>query len=229
MSTPASLLDDSVRQHLAGNGGFKDFLRLDPTAPPTPGDSGAATHDAFPGAVAASSPPSLEQAQDLPSRIRLLIKAEGGASVIARRCGFSEGAVRNWRDGHSDISRERCVIIARTLGISLLWLVAGEGAMRVDAPPPSTPEHHIAAAGIQPGGTASPVIDPRLLTASLRLLQSYIGLVGGSLDPGQRAHAVAELYELLGRAGEPGHAERMLGFHTALRERLYQRRDALVA
>ncbi|MDO1529289.1 YdaS family helix-turn-helix protein [Fulvimonas sp. R45] len=225
MSTTASLLDDQLRQHPAGNGGFRDVLRLDP---PAPGNDAA--HDAPGGATAASPPPAApEHAHDLPSRIRMLIKAEGGASVIARRCGFSEGAVRNWRDGHSDISRERCVIIARTLGISLLWLVAGEGAMRAD-PPPSAPERPVAAAGMQAGGgAAATAIDPRLLTASLRLLQSYIGLVGGSLDPGQRACAVAELYELLGRAGEPGHADRMLGFHTALRERLHQRRDALVA
>ena len=44
---------------------------------------------------------------DLAARIRLLIAQEGSASAMARRCGCSEGAVRSWRDGQSDLSRAR--------------------------------------------------------------------------------------------------------------------------
>ena len=65
-------------------------------------------------------------------RIRLLIQRVGSATEIARMCGFSEGVVRSWRDGNTDPSRARCVTLARTLGISLVWLVAGEGAIQVD-------------------------------------------------------------------------------------------------
>ena len=65
-------------------------------------------------------------------RIRLLIQRVGSATEIARMCGFSEGVVRSWRDGNTDPSRARCVTLAKTLGISLVWLVAGEGAIQVD-------------------------------------------------------------------------------------------------
>ncbi|MEP6907351.1 MAG: transcriptional regulator, partial [Pseudoxanthomonas sp.] len=44
----------------------------------------------------------------LSARMQMLIRSEGSMASIARRCGFSEGAVRSWRDGNSDISRERC-------------------------------------------------------------------------------------------------------------------------
>ncbi len=66
-------------------------------------------------------------------RIRLLIQHFGSATEIARKCGFSEGVVRSWRDGNTDPSRARCVTLARTLGISLVWLVAGEGVVQSDA------------------------------------------------------------------------------------------------
>lgn len=198
MTPMALLLDDRVRPGHAGNDGLP--VSAPPVTPLPPTD--APTADARPAAT-----------HGLAARIRLLIQTVGSASELARRCGFSEGAVRSWRDGHSDISRERCVTIARTLGVSLPWLVCGEGTMRPDPPP------HARAASI----------DPQRLAASLRLLQSYIGLIGGALEPGQRALAAAELYELLGRAGEAEHADRMLHFHAALRERVHQRHTALVA
>lgn len=67
-------------------------------------------------------------------RIKVLINRVGSVTEIARRCGFSEGVVRSWRDGNTDPSRGRCVTLARTLGISLVWLVAGEGVVQADVP-----------------------------------------------------------------------------------------------
>lgn len=68
-------------------------------------------------------------------RIKLLIQRVGSATEIARMCGFSEGVVRSWRDGNTDPSRARCVTLARTLGISLVWLVAGEGSLQMGVRP----------------------------------------------------------------------------------------------
>jgi hypothetical protein len=182
----------------------------------------------------ASSQAPAEAASSLAARIQLLIHIAGSASAIARHCGVSEGTVRNWRDGHSDMSRERCVILARALDISLLWLVAGEGAMRTESPAavatavPATPAIQAEAveARLQAG---TPAVDSRLLASALRLLQSYIGLAGGSLDPSHRADALVELYELLGRASEPGHAERLIAFHASLGNLLRGNRCALIA
>ena len=72
-------------------------------------------------------------ASSFASRVRQVIKMNGSVSDIARRCGFSEGVVRSWRDGNTDPSRGRCVTMAKTLGISLVWLAAGEGPMVLDA------------------------------------------------------------------------------------------------
>jgi hypothetical protein len=144
---------------------------------------------------------------ELAARIRLLIAQEGSASALARRCGCSEGAVRGWRDGQSDLSRTRCIALARAMGVSLMWLVAGEGPMK---PVGETP---------RPGATAPPHasgIDPGRLAATLRLLQSYVCMVGGSLNPAQRADVMAELYQLLGDVGDPRAVDRLIAFQTRL-------------
>ncbi len=166
--------------------------------------------------------------QNLARRMQMLIRAEGSMASIARRCGFSEGAVRSWRDGNSDISRERCVVLARTLNISLIWLITGEGPMRSltasgesvnDAAPAMTPAEPRAVAAqnnqTQPQARAR-AVNPRVLAAALRLLQSYIGLLGGSLNPLQRADALAELYDILAAADEPDHIDRLIAFHITL-------------
>src|SRR5690606_19011522 len=93
-----------------------------------------------PGAVSHPTDTAIPMSKTLPQatggtfadRIRLLIQRVGSATEIARMCGFSEGVVRSWRDGNTDPSRARCVTLARTLGISLVWLVAGEGSIQID-------------------------------------------------------------------------------------------------
>jgi hypothetical protein len=183
---------------------------------------------------------------NLAARIQLLIRSAGSMASIARRCGFSEGAVRSWRDGHSDISRERCVVMAQTLNISLMWLITGKGPMKAC----SADENLLAASKVEPArATASfanaadhaenqawqpprariPAVDPRLLAAALRLLQSYIGLLGGSLNPTQRADVLAELYDILSAADGPDHIDRLIAFHATLGNFLRGNRHALIA
>ena len=48
--------------------------------------------------LGAASLPAANQ-NGLAARMRMLIRSEGSMASIARRCGFSEGAVRSWRDG----------------------------------------------------------------------------------------------------------------------------------
>ena len=71
-----------------------------------------------------------ESSSTFADRIKVLIQRVGSVTEIARMCGFSEGVVRSWRDGNTDPSRARCVTLAKTLGISLVWLVAGEGTIQ---------------------------------------------------------------------------------------------------
>jgi hypothetical protein len=174
-----------------------------------------------------------DDVQKLAMRMRLLIAREGGASALARRCGCSEGSVRSWRDGHSDPSRARCVTLARALDISLQWLITGEGPMH-----PQNNEHRDATsdrstpppvATTVPSTTPSALgIDAQRLAATLKLLQSYICLVGGSLSTEQRAEVVAELYGLLCAAGELQEVDRLIAFHNKLGAQLRNGRAPLI-
>lgn len=162
-----------------------------------------------------------DDTQGLAMRMRLLIAREGGASALARRCGCSEGSVRSWRDGHSDPSRAHCVTLARALDISLQWLVTGEGPMhpqnnerRDDPPGKSTLP--AAATTVVPATPSASGIDAQRLAATLKLLQSYICLIGGSLNIEQRAEVVTELYGLLCDVGELQEVERLIAFHSKL-------------
>lgn len=164
-----------------------------------------------------------DEGGNLPRRIQQLIDNNGGLANIARRCGFSEGTVRNWRDGRSDISRKRCVTLSRVLGISLVWVVCGEGPMESNvncsgskgaSPSSSDPNEFEAPRRSLIAQRAA--LDPSLLAAALRLLQSYIGCMGGSLNTSSRANLLAELYEILARVGEPEHVDRLIAFHAKL-------------
>lgn len=173
------------------------------------------------------------RARSFPERMRQLTDAKGGLATIARRCGFSQGAIRSWRDGRSDISRERCVVLSRTLGISLIWLLIGEGTMEVEAhgdrsshtSSPSNESNQIEAPKALVAARKA-VLDPDLLAAALRLLQSYIGCLGGSLNTVNRANLLVELYEILAQVNEPEHVDRLIAFHVKLSSML--RRNPLI-
>ena len=171
-------------------------------------------------------------------RIALLIKRVGSATQIARMCGFSEGVVRSWRDGNTDPSRARCVTLARTLGISLVWLVAGEGNMQVD-PTVRTQEGqrsseialdrattpHLAHDGALPaphGGS----VDGERLGVAMRLLQSELELSGGGLNLTDNMAMLAELYEIVGPGGAHTDAAAMVAFNQRLAQRIGQVRQS---
>ena len=168
-------------------------------------------------------------------RIKLLIQRVGSATEIARMCGFSEGVVRSWRDGHTDPSRARCVTLARTLGISLVWLVAGEGALQMD---PSTtggddPQyssetisphrargrlshaHHRLPAHVDAGA-----VDPHRLNTAMQILQSELELANSPLTLAENTDMLSNLYEILGADGSSVNATAMLKFNRQLSERI---------
>lgn len=73
-----------------------------------------------------------------------------------------------------------------------------------------------AATAFVPTMASTSGIDAQRLAATLKLLQSYICLFGGSLNVEQRAAAMAVLYDLLNDAGEPLEVDRLIAFQSRL-------------
>lgn len=169
-------------------------------------------------------------------RIRLLIQRVGSATEIARLCGFSEGVVRSWRDGNTDPSRARCVTLARTLGISLVWLVAGEGNMQPerDLPvgdDPFSAERTVAHsprnrpdAAVRSSANAGMAVDTSRLNTAIKILQSEFELAGFPLVLAEHADLLASLYGILGPNGTHLDTGAMLTFNGRLAERLQRER-----
>jgi hypothetical protein len=165
-------------------------------------------------------------------RIQLLIDHVGSAALVARMCGFSEGVVRSWRDGNSDPSRARCVSLARTFNISLIWLITGEGQMQVA---PQSDHGNACDAGIAAGGHVPSAtylqqqsvhdagMDAPRLNTAVRILQSAFELSGNRLDLSENTDALIELYEMLGPGGSFASSSAMVDFNLRLAERIKQR------
>ncbi|WP_329742103.1 helix-turn-helix transcriptional regulator [Dyella sp. A6] len=174
-----------------------------------------------------------ESAATFADRIKMLIHKVGSVTEIARMCGFSEGVVRSWRDGHTDPSRARCVTLARTLGISLVWLVAGEGAMQADSLVSPSPDDqtsaetlhsqrhrtrlHSAASTLQASGLA---MDPDRLNSALKILQSELDIGQSQLSLADNADLLVELYSILGPAGKGVDTSAIVTFNHRLAERI---------
>ncbi|MCX7512516.1 helix-turn-helix domain-containing protein [Frateuria hangzhouensis] len=183
------------------------------------------------------APPSLtpDTGNSFADRIKLLIQRVGSATEIARVCGFSEGVVRSWRDGNTDPSRARCVTLARTLGISLVWLVAGEGAILSDVD--SGSDEQSSSATIDPprpppdgvGGhlpEARGGMDASRLAAAMRILESELELAGQPLALTDTTDLLAGLYEALGPGGTRVDTRAMLAFNRQLAARIGRARGA---
>jgi transcriptional regulator with XRE-family HTH domain len=165
-------------------------------------------------------------------RIRLLIQRVGSATEIARMCGFSEGVVRSWRDGNTDPSRARCVTLARTLGISLVWLVAGEGALQADPGTPNMDDQY-SSEKMTPHGTRPDLeghhatrmaVDAQRLDIAVRILQSELSLAGSQLSLSDNTDLLTQLYEILAPGGSYVDPLAMVTFNHQLAERIRRER-----
>lgn len=187
-----------------------------------------------PHSVAAADGSPAPASASFSERIRLLIQRVGSATEIARMCGFSEGVVRSWRDGNSDPSRARCVTLAKTLGISLVWLVAGEGTIQSEAMTNAgegtaaaevkrTSDERASEAEVVASAQTTPVThrltDTRRLDAAKRVLQSGLDLSGLALTPSDHAEMLITLYEIVGPSGNQIDAAALLAFNQQLAAR----------
>lgn len=165
-------------------------------------------------------------------RIKLLIQRVGSATEIARMCGFSEGVVRSWRDGNTDPSRARCVTLAKTLGISLVWLVAGEGTLQIDPAQSGANEQYNSEKVVPPHSRSGAVlensqaVDPQRLDTAVRILQSELSLADSHLALSEHTDLLTQLYEMLGPGGAHVDPLAMVTFNQQLAERVRKERGA---
>ncbi|KZC41385.1 transcriptional regulator [Rhodanobacter sp. FW510-R12] len=182
------------------------------------------------------TPMAPQTAETFAERIKLLIQRVGSATEIARMCGFSEGVVRSWRDGNTDPSRARCVTLAKTLGISLVWLVAGEGTLQVDPTPTGMDEqysseeatphrHHAHPAPVHRHLAAATTVDAQRLDTAVRMLQSELSLADSRLSLSDNTDLLSQLYEMLGPGGSHVDPLAMVTFNQRLAERIRQQRN----
>lgn len=147
-------------------------------------------------------------------------------------CGFSEGVVRSWRDGNTDPSRARCVTLARTLGISLVWLVAGEGALQADPATSSTDDQyssekatpHRSRPDLSSQHAAGTAVDAQRLNTAVRILQSELDLAGSQLSLSDNTDLLTQLYEILAPGGSHVDPLAMVTFNHRLAERIRRER-----
>lgn len=175
-----------------------------------------------------SSLPTHVSSSSFAERIQLLAKHFHGATEIGRRCGFSESLVRSWRDGKSDPSRARCLVLARVLEVSLVWLMTGEGAMWAgdaiddvgETPGVDAGAHAPGPLDIGAGATpSSPSFDAKRTSIALRLLGGVVELSSNGCLPGDLSGMLERVYDMLGPSGRVIDATAMTEFLRLLASR----------
>ncbi|WP_233842463.1 helix-turn-helix domain-containing protein [Dyella sp. 2HG41-7] len=198
-----------------------ESLRNENVAGPTAGTSDARTSPIRPMVATGAdedSPLVLAaqvDAENFCARVRLVIRRAGSMRALAERCGVSERTVQSWRSSRSDISLKRCMVLARVLHVSPVWLISGEGDMTNASTEPTR----------NANGTG---VDSERLAAAMQLLQSYVVLAGGSLTLAQRAESIAELYTILSWPG-PSDAFRLIAFQQTLAAYVRSNRGTVIA
>ncbi|HEY8587304.1 MAG TPA: helix-turn-helix transcriptional regulator [Rhodanobacter sp.] len=178
----------------------------------------------------AGSDPEPNPHETFADRIKLLIKRVGSVTEIARMCGFSEGVVRSWRDGNTDPSRARCVTLSRALGVSLAWLVAGEGnpqldLSRVRAESQTTAQDHFPLrerTNLRANARGAHTFDSQRLASAVQILQSELDVAHGHLSVSSQAELLTELYEILGPQGNQVAPQALIAFNRHLVDRLHE-------
>lgn len=78
-----------------------------------------------------------KSATDVLERLKLALGASSD-SELCRMTGVNRQTLGNWK-GRDSVPYPLCVKISEDMGISLDWLLTGEGQMYKNAPPPDQP------------------------------------------------------------------------------------------
>lgn len=117
-------------------------------------------------------------------RLRESLKGES-IRGFARKCGLSEGVLRNYLRGDTYPSLDRLETIAVSAGVNDTWLATGEGPMRRDG------SCRVAELG---GDYRS--IDPRLIGEVIEAVESSLQESGLELSPSKKRELIFTVYDL---------------------------------
>jgi len=67
---------------------------------------------------------------DFANRLGSHLVERGSIQKLSRDIGASVSAIRKWKDGETEPSRDYLIAIALALDINLLWLMTGQGPMK---------------------------------------------------------------------------------------------------
>jgi phage repressor protein C with HTH and peptisase S24 domain len=86
----------------------------------------------YPKSGSVKAEPSYREQGRFSVRIQKLAIAVGGPKQLSERSGLSRAVIGKYLSGKSDPSRQRLVKLANAAGVSIRWLVTGEGEMSRD-------------------------------------------------------------------------------------------------
>jgi hypothetical protein len=129
------------------------------------------------------------------------------------------------------------VTLARTLGISLVWLVAGEGAIQVDPTAnfqddqytsevvrTHRPRTKLGSVTQLPLSAHVNGLDPQRLNTAMQMLQSELELADSPLTLAGNTDLLTELYEILGPGGVNVDTGAIMAFNHHLSDRIRKSR-----
>lgn len=124
-------------------------------------------------------------------RLRQAVDLAGGTAAVARLVGMPAGTLHRYRRGR-EMQISAAIDVARATGVSLAWLLTGEGPMRageLQAPPAAPPDPRRPLFG-------QVKID--------RLVQAYEGALASTRGADKRLtmHLTVVLYDQLTEAAE---------------------------
>lgn len=118
-------------------------------------------------------------------RMNMAIMRAGGATIMSERAEVSTSVLRKWRAGHSEPTRTNLIRMALAAGVSVNWLVTGEG----DA--------------TSPGVESSFDIDLDALEDVIVQTKRLFEQKNITLKPEAEARVIRLIYEFYIRQGQP--------------------------
>lgn len=107
--------------------------------------------------------------QAFTDRIKFLIRNFGGDTDqgFADLLGLGKTTIFRWRTGAALPDGASCILITRKFGVSIDWLLTGEGSMMVENKQPDKP--HLTATASQEAQTTNTITEPDSTTRDLLL------------------------------------------------------------